>query len=109
MSKMIIRVRDFSIYPNTRHKDEGENSGEAFYENKLKPAYQEAIKNGVMLVVDLDGTEGYATSFLDEAFGLLAEDFGSTNVLKNIQIKSLEEPDWIEEIRSYILERDEIH
>ena len=104
---MRIRVRDFTIYPNTRHRDEGEGSGQEFYEEELKVAYENALANKEILEIDLDGTEGYATSFLDEAFGLLAEEFGGAKVLKNIRIISLEEPDWEEEVKSYILERDE--
>ena len=80
---------------------------EEFYEDHLRLAYIEATSKGEMLEVDLDGTEGYATSFLDEAFGRLAEEFGAKNVLKKIEIISVEEPDWIDEIKSYILDRNE--
>ena len=102
---MKIRVVDFTIFPNTRHRDEGEGSGEQFFEEYLKPAYEKAVAKNESLEVDLDGTEGYATSFLDESFGLLAEFFGSNEVLNRLKIISLEEPDWENEIKSYILER----
>ena len=56
------------------------------------------------LVIDIDGTEGYATSFLDEAFGRLSKKFGKDEVWNNIEIISIDEPDWIEEIKDYIYE-----
>jgi len=103
---MTVKVTDFTIYPNTRYRTEGEGSGEEFFEEFLKPAFSKVLENGETLVVDLDGTEGYATSFLDESFGLLAKEFGSEKVLDRLKIISLEEPDWESEILSYIRERD---
>jgi hypothetical protein len=77
-----------------------------FYDKCLKFAFQQAIDENESLVVDLDGTEGYATSFLDEAFVRLVRDFGKDVVLKNIEIISDEEPDWIEEVTDYINEAE---
>lgn len=50
-------------------------------------------------MVDLDNTAGYASSFLDEAFGNLAYDFGKQAVLEYLEIISTQEPDWISIIR----------
>lgn len=104
---MKIRIRDFSKTPNARYREDGDFSGEEFYDNYLKKAFEESIAKNEKLVVDLDGTEGYATSFLDEAFGRLAEEFGSKRVLNNLELISKEEPDWIDEIKTYVLERNE--
>ncbi|TCJ12180.1 DUF4325 domain-containing protein [Flaviaesturariibacter flavus] len=89
---------DFSPFPGARYLSDGEESGQKFYEERLKQAFQDAIANGEKLTVDLDDTAGYASSFLDESFGRLAEDFTVATVLKNIEIISNDEPDWKEKI-----------
>ena len=93
---------DFSETPGARYYSDGHDSGEEFYEKILSHAFKEALDEGVTLTIDLDGTEGYATSFLDEAFVRLTREYGKDNVLKHIKIVSNEEPDWIDEINSYI-------
>lgn len=93
---------DFSSTPGARYYTDGDDSGQEFYEKILKHAFKEALDDNDKLVIDLDGTEGYATSFLDEAFMRLTKEFGKSDVLSHIEIISFEEPDWIDEIRSYI-------
>jgi hypothetical protein len=85
---------DFSIYPGARYETDGKYSGEEFYKLKLKRAFQDALENNDQLIVDLDGTAGYASSFLSESFGLLTETFGKDQVLGRLQIVSDNEPDW---------------
>jgi hypothetical protein len=58
----------------------------------------------VRLLVDLDGTEGYATSFLEASFGGLARRFEPAEVLSILQLKSEDEPYLIQEIQRYISE-----
>jgi len=86
--------KDFSMYPGARYYTDGPYSGEKFYEECLKGAFYSARQNKERLTVDLDGTAGYASSFLSESFGLLAQEFGIKEVLDNIFIISNEEPDW---------------
>mgnify|MGYP001411118216 CR=1 FL=1 len=105
---MKVRVRDFSKTPGARYRTDGDYSGQEFYEDVLQGAFVESIRRHEKLEVDLDGTEGYATSFLDESFGRLSEEFGAQTVLNNVIIISFEEPDWIEEIQNYIHERHEV-
>jgi hypothetical protein len=95
---------DFSETPGARYYTDGHDSGQEFYENHLRSAFKEALEAGQILTVDLDGTEGYATSFLDEAFMRLAKEFGKETALAHIRIISSEEPDWITEIQNYIKE-----
>lgn len=95
---------DFSIAPGARYYTDGADSGQKFYEKILKDAFHAALDAKEILTIDLDGTEGYATSFLDEAFHRLSKDFGSETVIKNIKLVSNEEPDWVDEIISYINE-----
>lgn len=106
-TKHIIKVsEDFSPTPGARYYEDGDDSGQEFYDKCLKIAFSSALSDNERLIIDLDGTEGYATSFLDEAFVRLVKDFSKSVVLNNIEIISEEEPDWIDEIKSYINEAD---
>jgi STAS-like domain of unknown function (DUF4325) len=70
----------------------------------LRDRFTEAVKTGSVLVIDLDGTAGYATSFLEAAFGELAREFQIPVVLKHLRFKSEEEPYLVDEILKYINE-----
>jgi hypothetical protein len=54
--------------------------------------------------VDLDGTMGYATSFLEEAFGGLARKHPDEEVLNHLRFCSKDEPYLIDELTQYIKE-----
>jgi hypothetical protein len=62
------------------------------------------LKTDDTITINLDGTEGYPTSFLEEAFGGLAREFGADLVLGRLQFVSLEEPNLLDEIRGYIID-----
>jgi len=62
--KRIDIAKDFTDTPLGRYPTDGPYSGERFREEFLYPA----LKNDSVSVV-IDGTEGYGSSFLDEAFG----------------------------------------
>jgi len=63
-------AQDFSDTPLGRyHPNDGLFSGERFREEFLLPALQEG-----KVEVILDGTEGFGSSFLDEAFGGIVRD-----------------------------------
>lgn len=99
-SSITLNVMDFSMSPGPRYIDQGNDSGEAFYLEKLKDNFQKALHDHVTLIVNLDGVDGYASSFLDEAFGNLVFDFGASLTLANLHIISDEEPEWKEMILS---------
>lgn len=61
----IIISRDFSEAPAGRYLTDGPYSGERFRDEILFPA----LKNFDLVEVELDGTLGYGSSFLEEAFG----------------------------------------
>jgi hypothetical protein len=82
----------------------GNFSGDQFREEILKPAFMEAKRTSRRLFVDLDGAAGYATSFLEAAFGGLAREEGPAVVAEMIDFKSDDEPYLIDEIRQYITE-----
>ena len=103
MHKITI-AKEFSDTPGPRSKNEGDCSGEEFLEKLLLPAYKQAVSEDGTLLIDLDGTEGYATSFLESAFGGLARTFVPEEVLSRITFKSDDEPYLVEEIKRYVLE-----
>jgi hypothetical protein len=95
-------AKEFSTTPGPRSKAEGEFSGEQFLATILIPKFTEAEAANETLLVDLDGTEGYATSFLEAAFGELTRRFGQQKVRAILQFKSEDEPFLIGEIEKYI-------
>lgn len=95
-----INVKDFSTSPGPRYVKQGEASGELFYHQVLNPNFLQGYREGKHVVVNLDGVDGYMSSFLDEAFGNLVFDFGADEVKKRLSFISKEEPEWTEMIQS---------
>ena len=78
MAKTLISIaRDFSEFPAGREREDGPNSGQRFREEILGPALR-ATKPDDIVEVNLDGTMGYGSSFLEEAFGGLVRNDGYT-------------------------------
>lgn len=100
----IIIARDFTDTPGGRYIIEGPFSGEQFREEILKEKYIECKNRKVNLLIDLDGGYGYATSFLEEAFGGLARIYDEKEILEVLKFKSEDEEELIEEIKKYITE-----
>lgn len=92
---------DYTKTPGGRFISEGEYSGQNFREKVLKPKFLQALENNDQLTVILDGGYGYATSFLEEAFGGLAREMRNSKI-KDIIIISEEEPQLISKIQQYI-------
>jgi hypothetical protein len=61
----IVIAEDFSRFPGGRYRKDGDFSGEQFRDDFLIPA----LRRYPIVRVVLDGTAGYAASFLEEAFG----------------------------------------
>jgi len=91
----------FSETLGGRYVSDGANSGEEFRKTHLMPTIK-SLKEGKTVLIDFDGTYGYPTSFLEEAFGGLARILGKEAVLKKLKFKSDEEPSLIEEVIGYI-------
>ena len=104
MKKKLIKVIEFTEYPDVRYRDQDEFSGEEYYYSVIMPAFQKALDDNEILVVDLDDTAGYASSFLDEAFGNLVYDFAFEDIKRHLDIISLQEPDWINIILNEMLD-----
>ena len=98
MELIKIKVLDFTEYPGVRYIGQGDDTGEQYYYEHIKPSFENCIKENKILVVDLDDTAGYASSFLDECFGNLVYDFDFDEIKKRLKIISTQEPDWIEVI-----------
>lgn len=96
-------VKDFSKKPGFRYKAQSPGvSGAEFRDNFLEPMYLEALRGKQKLQVLLDGTDGYLTSFLEEAFGGLQRKHSGENVLDVIEIISNDEKHWIADIKRYV-------
>lgn len=98
--KITIIITEYSKSPGPRYCYQGDDSGEDFYHKILNERFKDAIERKLELEINLDGPDGYASSFLDEAFGNLVFDFGLENVQSHIRIISIEEPEWIEMIEN---------
>ncbi len=108
MEEVIISIaKDFTKFPGPRYRNEGDFSGEEFRENFLHKNFERIIKNGGKLVVNLDGTFGFGTSFLEEVFGGLARTFKNVDVASYLRIISNEEPYLSTDIKSYIADANE--
>jgi len=104
MDNIILFVKSFSITPGSRYKEEGKkaHSGEEFREVFLEPQFEKAEKANVKLIINIDGTIGYGTSWLEEVFGGLSRKLGKDRVLKTLEFISVEEPYLIDDINQYI-------
>lgn len=101
-------ANDFSKTPGVRYPQEGEFSGEEFRDKVLIPKIDEAIKRGVQIEVDLDGTYGLGPSFLEEAFGgLIRKGFDYGQLMSILKFKSIEVPYYIDDIKKYLKEANE--
>jgi len=87
---------DFTTTPGTRYISDGPFSAEEFRNRVLIPAWESAGQVRVLL----DGTEGLAASFLEEAFGGLTRIY-NRRVLHKLLLVS-EDADVLEEASSYI-------
>lgn len=95
-------ANDFSKTPGPRYIKEGSFSAELFLRDILDEKFKEALEINKKIIFDLDGTLGYATSFLEETFGGLARKYGSEKVESIIEVNSMEEPWLIDDIKNYI-------
>lgn len=96
-------ARNFSRFPAGRFVTDGKYSGQACRENLIAPS----LRSHEKVIVDLNGTLGYGSSFLEEAFGGLVreEGFFASDLHKRITFVA-DDPSLIEEIWSYIEDAD---
>lgn len=110
MSKVKYSIaQGFSRHPGPRQIIEGANSGELFRTKVFRDLVRKAIQEESTIVLDLDGTAGYGTSFLEECFGgLIREDGIPYEALVNrFEFISNEEPYLINDILAYLKDAHE--
>ena len=95
MPKISIAA-DFSRFPAGRYYSDGLQSGERFRKELLIPAFSSPGK----VVIELDGTLGYGSSFLEEAFGGLVRHHGlnAEEIISRMELRSVEDPSLVQEI-----------
>jgi hypothetical protein len=95
--------RDFTRFPSGRFKKNGTTSGEGFRERFLEAP----IRDGNTVEINLDGTVGYGSSFLEEAFGGLVRklQLDADKVLALLHIHS-NDPSLVDEIVQYVKDAD---
>jgi hypothetical protein len=100
-AKMLSVAKDYSVRPYGRFCADGEFSGERFRHEFLAPALKEGA-----VIVDLDGTLGYGSSFLEEAFGGLVrlEHFSADELNRKLQVRSEKRPTYARRAWTYIKE-----
>ncbi len=105
MESIEIKIaRDFSYTPGPRYIEEGKNSGEKFRQEILADTFKQAIADDKKVIVDLDGTDGYGTSFLEESFGGLIRNDGIPydEIIKRLEIISNEEEYLKDDVYEYL-------
>lgn len=98
--KVISVAKDFSPFPGGRYPEDGDFSAEEFRKKFLIPTIESHPNEKIIL--DLDGGEGYGTSFLEEAFGgLIRDGYSKEDIYNTFDIKS-EYKSYIRLINEYI-------
>lgn len=97
---------DFTNKPGGRYITEGPYSGEEFRKKILLPAYVKALSVNDKLIVDLDDCYGFATSFLEEAFGGLVREVKSKRILEFLVLVTEDRPGLIDKVIDYINNAD---
>lgn len=98
MERVISIAKDFSVYPGGRTPDDGPYSGQEFRDQFLIPS----LESREHVIVDFDGTRGYGSSFLEEAFGGLVRcGYSRDDIVELISFSSSRES-IIEEVQRYI-------
>lgn len=96
-------AKEFSRTPSARTEAEGKHPGMQL-RKLLYPILIDCIETKEKIKIDLDGTAGYGTSFLEETFGGLIRNEGLllSDLEKVMLFKTDEEPELEEEIWDYI-------
>jgi len=101
VATLINVAEQFSKYPAGRFLSDGPYSGQRFRDEVLVPALEASQTTSVLVV--LDGTLGYGSSFLEEAFGGLVrrKGFKAEDLTKRLAIQATD-TSLVSEIWSYI-------
>lgn len=97
-STVISVAKDFSPSPAGRYPEDGPYPGAVFRDKLLIPALQSNDK----VIVNLDGTSGYGSSFLEEAFGGLVRNGFSKQVLSEKLVVESSRQSYASRVWNYI-------
>ncbi|WP_426773816.1 STAS-like domain-containing protein [Proteus faecis] len=105
--KNVYKIVKYFPYPGARYENLGPYSGESFKKYLYKiiiDNYGTDFKNNSSneVIIDLDGTPGYGSSFLEEGFGGLIRLGVPYTIVNSLIIKTEEEPELAVEIKDYI-------
>ena len=100
MSTQVISIaKDFSPTPAGRYRSDGPFPGEKFRDDLLLPALRRDAEH---VTVELDGTAGFGSSFLEEAFGGLVRcGINPATLRQRLKINS-SHPSYVARVWSYI-------
>lgn len=97
--KRISIAKDFTKYPYGRYLKDGPNSAQRFRDEILIPI----LNANELIEIDLDGTAGFGSSFLEEVFGGAVRKGIAPSVLeKKLSFISKDDISLIDEIWGYI-------
>lgn len=102
-------VLEYTDLPGGRYIRQGSHSGEDFRENLLKSKYEYCLANNEKLIINFDGGYGYASSFLEEAFGgMVRQGYDAKDMIKRIVFVTEDEPELEKRCIKYIKEAQEL-
>lgn len=102
MKTIVSVAQDFSRFPAGRVEADGPYSGTLFRKRHLVGV----LRSGKAVEVRLDGTLGFGSSFLEEAFGGLVriEGLSVEDLRERLTLVANEEPTLVAEIWGYIVD-----
>ena len=97
-------AREYTPYPAGRYKKNGPGSGEGFRE-----IIKEELEKGNKIRLVMDGTYGYGSSFLEEAFGGLVREhvLSANEIEKRLEFDTADEL-LRSEIKGYIADAAQV-
>lgn len=94
-----IFIKEYTKYPGGRFVRLGPYSGEDFREKVLR----EIFKSGKSIEIDATGVvTSFSPSFLDEAFGTLAKEYGFEKFKTTVRLFSDDNPSLTEKMMYYV-------
>ena len=108
MTPIHVSVKDFSESPSGRTREDGPHSGEEFRESVLVPALMQAENEGTKLIVDMNGTMGLASNWMQEAFYKLDAKRGPSCRPRPIVEIRCDDPSIVKEANQYLLARSDM-
>lgn len=101
-------AEEYTITPGPRLVRHGKYSGEDFRNRVLYNLVEECINSNEKLEINLDGTYGYPSSFLEESFGgLIRAGLKKEKVLDVLSFVSTDQEELPDKIINYIKDAKE--